>query len=172
MSSAALPVWLPLMNRLVIALGKLGVVTGPVHVLTIPGRSSGEPRTTPVSPLTLDGRHYAIAAIPQADWARNARAAGRGELSRGRRRTPVEIHEVQDPQVKRAVLGEFPTQVPGGVTFFVRLGLVERADPTRFPAAADGVISGRRASSASCCRGSTRSHRGRTTPRTAGTSPA
>ena len=139
MDTTALPGWLPLMNRLVIALGKLGVVTGPVHVLTIPGRSSGEPRTTPVSPLTLDGRRYAIAAIPQADWARNARAAGRGELSRGRRRTPVAIHEVQDPQVKRAVLAEFPTQVPGGVTFFVRLGLVERADPAQFAAAADRV---------------------------------
>jgi deazaflavin-dependent oxidoreductase (nitroreductase family) len=139
MNSTALPGWLPLVNRVVVTLGKLGIATGPVHVLTIRGRTSGEPRTTPVSPVTLDGGRYVIAAIPQADWARNARAAHRGELSRGRRRTPVEIHEEQDPAIRRAVLAEFPTQVPGGVRFFVRLGLVERADPTQFAAVADRV---------------------------------
>ncbi len=139
MNTTALPRWLPLMNRLVIGLGKLGVATGPVHVLTITGRTSGEPRTTPVSPVTVDGRRYVIAALPRADWARNARAAGRGELSRGRRRTPVELPEVHDVEQRRAVLAAFPTQVPGGVPFFVRLGLVERADPAQFFAAADRV---------------------------------
>jgi hypothetical protein len=33
----------------------------------------------------------------------------------------------------------FPTEVPGGVMFFVRLGLVSRADPDEFAAAADQV---------------------------------
>ena len=135
----ALPGWLPLMNRLVIALGRVGISTGPVQVLTIPGRTSGEPRTTPLSPVTLDGRRYVVAALPQADWARNARAAGHGELARGRRRTPVEIHEVQDLPRRREVMRAFPTQVPGGVSFCVRLGLVERADPAQFAAAADRV---------------------------------
>lgn len=139
MTRSALPGWLPLMNRLVIGLGTLGITAGPVHVLTIPGRTSGEPRTTPVSPVTLDGHRFAVAALPQADWARNARAAGRGELSRGRRRTPVDLHEVRDPELRRAVMAAFPTQVPGGVPFFVRLGLVEKADPEQFAAAADRV---------------------------------
>lgn len=139
MGTTALPGWLPLMNRLVIGLGRLGLSAGPVHVLTIPGRTSGEPRTTPVSPVTVDGCRYAVAALPQCDWARNARAAGRGELSRGRRRSGVEIHEVQDPRLREAVMRAFPTQVPGGATFFVRLGLVERADPAQFAAAADRV---------------------------------
>ncbi len=135
----SLPAWLPLVNRLVVALGKLGVTTGPVCVLTVPGRRTGESRTTPVSPVTLDGRRYAVAALPQAEWARNARAAGRGELSRGRRRATVSIHEVDDPGLRRAVMTEFPTQVPGGVPFMVRLGLVERGDPAQFAAAADRV---------------------------------
>lgn len=139
MTTRDLPGWLPYVNRLVVALGRLGVVTGPVHVLTIPGRSTGEPRTTPVSPVTLDGIRYAVAGLPGADWVRNARAAGRGTLSRGRRRTPVTLHEVTDPEVRRAVLRAFPVQIPGGVSFFVRLGLVERADPEQFAAAADRV---------------------------------
>jgi hypothetical protein len=33
----------------------------------------------------------------------------------------------------------FPTEIPGGVTFFVRLGLVTRADPDEFAAAAGQV---------------------------------
>jgi hypothetical protein len=80
-----------------------------------------------------------VAALPQADWARNARAAGRGELSRGRRRVPVAIEEVADPELRRAVMRAFPIQVPGGVGFYVRLGLVDRADPDQFAAAADRV---------------------------------
>ena len=34
----------------------------------------------------------------------------------------------------RAVLRAFPREVPAGVTFYVRLGLVERADPDQFEA--------------------------------------
>ncbi|MEV0898322.1 hypothetical protein [Actinoplanes sp. NPDC049802] len=33
----------------------------------------------------------------------------------------------------------FPVEVPGGVPFFVKLGLVRRADPDEFEAAADRV---------------------------------
>ena len=71
--SASLPGWLPPFNRVVVALGRLGVAIGPVHVLTLPGRRTGEPRPAPVSPFVLDGRRYVVAALPQADWARNAR---------------------------------------------------------------------------------------------------
>jgi deazaflavin-dependent oxidoreductase (nitroreductase family) len=134
-----LPGWLAVANRLVLALSRLGVPTGPVRVLTIPGRRTGEPRTTPVTPVTLDGRRYVIAAVPTADWAHNARAAGRGELATGRRRERVELHEVHDPSLRRAVMQAFPAQAPGGVPFFVRLGLVQWADPHQFAAAADRV---------------------------------
>ncbi|MGD9526771.1 nitroreductase family deazaflavin-dependent oxidoreductase [Pseudonocardia sp.] len=139
MTAPALPRWLFPMNKVLVALGRLGVVTGPVRVLTVPGRVSGQPRTTPVTPIVVDGRRYVIAALPDADWARNARAAGRGELARGRRREPVAIRDVDDPEVREAVLRAFPGQAPGGVPFFVRLGLVERADPEQFAALAARV---------------------------------
>lgn len=137
--TGTLPRWLPAMNRVVRAMGRLGLMMGPVHVLTLPGRRSGRPRPTPVSPLTLDGRRYVVAALPEADWARNARAAGRGELARGRRRETVGLSEVTDPEERRGVLRAFPREVPGGVPFFVRLGLVDRADPDQFAAVADRV---------------------------------
>ena len=41
--------------------------------------------------------------------------------------------------VRRDVMRAFPVKVPGGVPFFVRLGLVTKADPGEFSAAADRV---------------------------------
>ena len=137
--TGTLPGWLPFVNRLVRGFSRLGLALGPVQVLTVPGRRSGAPRPTPVSPLTVDRRRYVVAALPESDWARNVRAAGHGELAAGRRRTPVTLTEVTDPDRRRAVMRAFPTEVPGGVSFFVRLGLVTRADPDEFAAAADRV---------------------------------
>jgi deazaflavin-dependent oxidoreductase (nitroreductase family) len=137
--TSTLPSWLPFANRVVRGLSRLGLPLGTVRVLVVPGRRSGEPRPTPVSPLTVDGRRYVVSALPQSDWARNIRAAGRGELVHGRRRTAVTLTEVTDPAVTRAVLRAFPREVPGGVSFYVRLGLVERADPDQFEAVADRV---------------------------------
>jgi deazaflavin-dependent oxidoreductase (nitroreductase family) len=137
--TGALPGWLPTVNRVVTAVQRLGLAAGPTQVLTVPGRRSGESRSTPVTPIDVDGHQYVIAALPHSDWARNVRAAGRGELRRGRRVRAVALVEVHDVASRRAVMRAFPAQARGGVPFFVRLGLVERADPEQFAAAADRV---------------------------------
>ena len=134
-----LPGWLPFMNRVVRAFSRIGLSLGPVQVLTVPGRRTGAPRTTPVSPLTVDGHRYVIAGLPESDWARNVRAAGHGELARGRRRSAVTLSEVTDLAERREVMRAFPREVRGGVSFFIRLGLVTKADPDEFAAAADRV---------------------------------
>ena len=134
-----LPGWLPAVNVLVKGLQRLGLPLGTIQILTVPGRRSGAPQNTPVSPLTVDGQRYVIAGLPQSDWARNVRAAGRGVLRQGRRATAVELHEVQDPVRRRAVVSAFPREVPRGVPFFVRLGLVEHGTPEEFAAISDRV---------------------------------
>ena len=107
--AAELPGWLGPANRLVRGLIPAAAVSlGTIHVLTVPGRRTGKPRPTPVSPLILDGRRYVIAGLPQGDWARNVRAAGRGDLARGRRHTAVDLTEVHDGREKDAVLRAFP----------------------------------------------------------------
>ncbi|WP_281189950.1 nitroreductase family deazaflavin-dependent oxidoreductase [Millisia brevis] len=122
-------------------LGRCGGLSpvGPTRVLTVPGRRTGEPRSTPVTPITVDGARYVIAALPNADWARNIRAAGHGELAQGRRRVAYTIREVADLDVCRSVLRAFPVQARGGVPFYVRLGLVDGPDPDQFAAVADKV---------------------------------
>lgn len=139
MATQALPRWLPAANRLLRLLQRLGVRVGTIHVLTVPGRRTGAPRSTPVSPLTVEGRRYVIAGLPQSDWARNARVAGSGVLARGRHRRPVTLTEITDPDLRRTVVRAFPTEVPHGVAFFVQLGLVKSADPDEFAAIADRV---------------------------------
>ncbi|MDQ7806001.1 nitroreductase/quinone reductase family protein [Amycolatopsis sp. A133] len=135
----ALPRWLRPANRLVRLLTRLGLRLGTVHVLTVPGRRSGVPRPTPVSPLTLDGHRYVVAGLPDGDWARNVRAAGRGELAHGRRKQAVTLTEITDAGVRAQVMRAFPREVPHGVPMFVKLGLVTTADPDEFAAAADRV---------------------------------
>lgn len=115
-----LPRWLKPANRLIVALQRRGLALGTVRVLSVPGRKSGELRTTPVSPLVVCGRRYVVGGSAQADWVKNARAAGRGVLAHGREEERVRLVEL--PVEERApVLREFPEKVPGGIPFFRRM---------------------------------------------------
>ena len=76
MSDTRPPRWLKPMNKVMIAVQKLGVPVGPSAVLTVPGRKSGQPRSTPMTPFEHARGLYTVAGYPGADWAANARAAG------------------------------------------------------------------------------------------------
>lgn len=131
--NVGLPWWLKPANRMIMALNRLGLAIGTQHILSIPGRKSGKPRSTPVSLLTLDGRRY-ICTVGETEWVKNARAAGWGLLTRGHKQERVALLEL--PAEERApILREFPRQVPHGVQFFQRvLGLPN--DPGASAAAA------------------------------------
>ncbi|MCW2555836.1 MAG: deazaflavin-dependent nitroreductase [Mycobacterium sp.] len=129
------PRFLKTMNKVVIAMQKLGVPAGPSMVLTVPGRKSGQPRSTPMTPFDHDGGLYTVAGYPGADWAANARAAGLGTLTRGRRSRRVRIVELS-PADSRPVLRAFAVKVPVGVGFAKRSGLVTDGTPDEFEALA------------------------------------
>ncbi|HET9495248.1 MAG TPA: deazaflavin-dependent nitroreductase, partial [Chloroflexia bacterium] len=76
----SLPRWLKPANKLVIALQRMGLPLGTIHVLSVPGRRSGKMRTTPVSLMTVNGTRYIIGGAAQADWVKNAQASGWGIL--------------------------------------------------------------------------------------------
>ena len=120
LGGVGLPRWLKPMNRVVIALQRRGLVIGTMRLLSVPGRKSGELRTTPVSPLTVDGKRYIVAGMQEADWVKNARAVGWGILARGRKEERVAIVELPVEE-RGAVLRQFPRKVPHGVQFFERL---------------------------------------------------
>ncbi|MEW9529190.1 nitroreductase family deazaflavin-dependent oxidoreductase [Microbispora sp. NPDC049125] len=122
-------------NRVFAFLHRVGVPVGPTYLLTVPGRKSGLPRTTPVAPVVVDGVRYVLQAYPNSDWAKNARAARHGVLTRGRRSQAVDLVEIPEAQ-RASILREFPRQNPRGVRAFVRNGLVESPSPESFAAAA------------------------------------
>jgi deazaflavin-dependent oxidoreductase (nitroreductase family) len=131
------PWWLKPANKVFIQMSRLGMSFGgesPV-VLTVPGRKSGRGRSTPVTPMTVDGREYVIAGFPGADWVVNARAAGQATVARGRTVRRVTMVELSADDA-RPLLRVFPTEVPTGVGFMKRSGLVTEGRPEEFEALA------------------------------------
>ena len=105
------------MVRLNVALLRRGLGIGSQHLLTVPGRTSGVPRSTPVSIATIGAERYIVAAFEDAAWVANARAANSGTLSRGGRNEAVSLTELPIHE-RGPVLRTFLEEVPGGVRFF------------------------------------------------------
>jgi deazaflavin-dependent oxidoreductase (nitroreductase family) len=138
MSDPRPPRYLKPMNRVMMAVQRLGIPTGPAMVLTVPGRKSGHPRSTPMTPFEFRGSLYAVAGYPGAEWAANARAAGAGTLSRGRRSRQIRIVELTAEEA-RPVLRAYPTEVPVGVSFAKRSGMVRDGTADEFEALAGRI---------------------------------
>lgn len=105
-------------NFVVSGATRLGLSVWGSRVLRVRGRSTGEWRTTPVNLLTHDGARYLVAPRGQTQWVRNMRAAGGGELVRGRRAQPfraVEVADADKPAILRAYLRRWKFEV--GVFF-------------------------------------------------------
>jgi deazaflavin-dependent oxidoreductase (nitroreductase family) len=64
-------------------LTRLGVGASYRHILTVPGRRTGQPRSTPVDVIELNGHRWLVAGYGPANWVLNARASGEVTLSRG-----------------------------------------------------------------------------------------
>jgi deazaflavin-dependent oxidoreductase (nitroreductase family) len=120
------PRWLKHANKLLIVLLRLGVPISrhesPV-VLTVPGRRTGKPRSTPITPMHIDGKRYVVQGYPGADWVRNVRAAGQVALRQGRRTESAHMVELS-PDDAREVLRKFPALVPTGVDLMKRAGVL------------------------------------------------
>lgn len=113
---------LRLPNAMVRKLIRRGVKLFGAHELAVRGRSSGELRTVPVNPLSVDGEEFLVSARGEAEWVRNLRAAGGGELRHGRRSRGFDAAEIDDaekPAILRPYLERWGWQVGtyfGGVT--------------------------------------------------------
>jgi deazaflavin-dependent oxidoreductase (nitroreductase family) len=98
-------------NRVVRLLLKLGMMPGPTYLLTVPGRRTGRPLSTPVTLVEDDGDRWLVAPYGDVAWVRNARAAGQITLTRGRRTETVPIRELS-PRDAAPVLQRYVTRVP------------------------------------------------------------
>ncbi|MDT5339408.1 MAG: hypothetical protein QOD90_4913 [Mycobacterium sp.] len=132
------PWWLKPMNKVFMAMMKVGLPIsgkeGPI-VLTVAGRTSGQPRSTPITPMFVDGKRYVVGGFPKADWVKNLRAAGEAILTQGRSDERVRVLELPADEA-RPLLRQFPVLVPTGVSFMKRSGLVTKGTPDEFEALA------------------------------------
>jgi deazaflavin-dependent oxidoreductase (nitroreductase family) len=130
------PRWLKPMNKVFLALQRIGLGMKELPVLTVPGRKSRKPRSTPLSVLELEGERYLLEGFPGADWARNVRAAGgAATLTTGKRREQVRLVEL-DPQEALPVLRAWPVRIPDGAKIMADAGVVEAVTPEAFEAVA------------------------------------
>jgi deazaflavin-dependent oxidoreductase (nitroreductase family) len=125
------PRWLRISNKIVIGLQRLGLPIGTMRLLTVQGRKTGKPRTTPVSPLTVDGQRYIIGGFARGDWVANARANGDAVLAHGRRKEPIRLTELPASE-RGTIMRAFPAEVPHGVFMFLKMGIADAATPEAF----------------------------------------
>ena len=64
-------------------LTRLGLGACYRHILTVPGRRTGQLHSTPVDAIELNGHRWLVAGYGPANWVLNARASGEVKLSRG-----------------------------------------------------------------------------------------
>ncbi len=100
MSTYRRPSWLVThaLNPMISIPARLGISLRGAQVLTVRGRTSGKPRSTPVNVLEYEGASYLVAPRGDTQWARNLRASGDGELRLGRRRERIHVTEVSDAE--------------------------------------------------------------------------
>ena len=110
MKSLRIPKYVKAFNAIARRLLALGVPMGPNVLLTVRGRKSGLPRTTPVTIVDQAGRRWVFGVFGDAEWVRNLRVARRATITSRRRKEDVMAVE----------------QGPEGAIEFFRDGLAPR----------------------------------------------
>ncbi len=120
-SAARVPRRVSLFSPILKFLLAAGAPIGPNGLITIRGRKSGLPRTTPVAIIALSGRRWIWAPWGEVHWVRNLRAAGRATITVRGRREEVRATEL-DPTERvaffRDTLGPVARGIPLGLWFF------------------------------------------------------
>lgn len=98
-------------NLAVKAMARVGVGPKRVYLITVVGRKTGKPHTTPLGVVEVDGQRWLVAPYGGASWAKNALASGAAKLRRGRSNEqvilePAEAH--QSAPILKAYLGAAP----------------------------------------------------------------
>jgi deazaflavin-dependent oxidoreductase (nitroreductase family) len=117
-----------------------GLPMGFNGLLTVPGRTSGQPRTIALAIIEDGGRRWVWSPWGEVHWVQNLRAAGRATIRmRGAEHDVRSVELDADERVRffRDTLEPIARRMPGGVTFIRKFDGVDVTDPV---AAADGRV--------------------------------
>jgi len=98
-------------NAVIKRLIRAGLAPRSYVLLTVAGRKTGKPRSTPVRLLEYEGARWLVAPYGAVSWVRNARAAGEVVIRHGRTRDKVAVTE-WDPRESGGVLKEYARREP------------------------------------------------------------
>ncbi|MET7925302.1 nitroreductase family deazaflavin-dependent oxidoreductase [Streptomyces sp. NPDC005349] len=104
-------------NRVFLTMTRLGMGKGYRYILTVNGRKSGRPYSTPVDVMSAGGERWLVAAYGVSNWVRNARVAGEVGLSRGGRSQKLRVVEL-GPEESVPVLRQYLREVPVTRAYF------------------------------------------------------
>ena len=110
----------------------VGVPLGFNRLVTIRGRKTGVPRTTPIAVIETSGRRWVWAPWGEVHWVRNLRAAGRATIAAHGRTEEVRATELdaeQRVEFFRDFLGPLARRLPLGVWFIRMVDGVDVRDP-------------------------------------------
>lgn len=137
-SARGAPSWVTVFNPIARRLLRAGVPMGPNALITVQGRTSGEPRSTPLAIIELADRRWIWSPWGDVHWVRNLRAAGGGTIIVRGRTEAVRATEL-DPAERvaffRDVMVPAANAMPFGNAFVRIVDGVDLADPV---AAAEG----------------------------------
>jgi deazaflavin-dependent oxidoreductase (nitroreductase family) len=104
-------------DSLIMTLLRAGVKMGTTSLLTVRGRTTGQPHTVPVILIEQDGQRWLVASYGVVQWVRNLRAAGTATLTRGRRSEAISVTELP-AQEAAPVLKQYLVKVAAVRPFF------------------------------------------------------
>lgn len=82
-----------LTDRIFRLMTRLGVGGSYRQILTVAGRKTGRPYSTPVDVLEVGGERWLVAGYGPTSWVRNVRASGEVTLTRGGRSERFKVEE-------------------------------------------------------------------------------
>lgn len=131
---AKAPSFVGLFNPIAQRVLKAGRLLGPNALITVRGRKSGVPHTTPIALVEIDGKRWVIGTFGDTNWVRNLRAAREATLSVGSMREDVLADEL-DFEARTSffhdVLGPYVRRIRIGALLLTILGAKEILDDPR-----------------------------------------
>ena len=127
------PWWVTIFTPITRSLLGTRIPMGFNGLITIRGRTSGLPRTTPVAIIDVSGRRWIWAPWGEVHWVRNLRVAGRATITVRGRKEEVRATELDQPErvgFFRDILGPVARGIPFGVRFIRIVDGVDLDDPS------------------------------------------
>ena len=131
---AKAPSFVGMLNPIARRVLKAGPLLGPNALITVRGRKSGVPRTTPIALVEINGRRWVIGTFGETNWVRNLRAARQATLTVGRNREELVADELDvegRARFFREVIGPYVRGMRIGTLLLTILGAREILDDPR-----------------------------------------